>query len=322
MIKQLVIFFILIFLITCCSPKNNNVGDKRLSDSVANLIADVILPKIDTVDDKTDTSFKKDSFEINESLYRIELLKKAYSSAQILKHEEDFNFTFYSIPPDGSATYHTTVSYNNIFTEHTKDDESKLLQITIQTYGTKNYYFFKLEKDSFKYVFKYESDDIVSNDTLMDINGDSYKDLVIHLRSMGGCCRADAVMTFLYLPETGKFTNCTGFMNPTFYPKEGVVRGVEYGHRGETPLYKMKWNGHEWEPVEYIQLDYSNPKQFIKTPKEEFRPTKKDGIVLKKLPKEYLTVSGLDVALGKELRRVLSEYKMLDNYPNIKEIVK
>ena len=33
------------------------------------------------------------------------------------------------------------------------------------------------------------------------------------------------------------------FINPTFSPKEKIIRGVCYGHPSETEMYKYKWNG-------------------------------------------------------------------------------
>ena len=82
------------------------------------------------------------------------------------------------------------------------------------------------------------------------------------------------------------------FMNPTFFPKEGIIRGIEYGHSGEVPLYKMKWRGMKVDTIEYIYPILDKKDTFLITTKSEYRPTK--GKLVSPLPKEYRNIESID----------------------------
>jgi len=96
------------------------------------------------------------------------------------------------------------------------------------------------------------------------------------------------------LPDKEQFTADYEFMNPTFSAKEGIIRGIEYGHPGEAGLYKYKWNGLQIDTIEYIYPDAHHKGQFIKTKKAAYQSTGKDGIVLKAVPAEYYTIESYE----------------------------
>ncbi len=50
-------------------------------------------------------------------------------------------------------------------------------------------------------------------------------------------------------------------MNPIFYPKEKVIRGMEYG--SDAPLYKYRWNNLKIDTVEYIHKNSEAPTKSI-----------------------------------------------------------
>jgi hypothetical protein len=109
-----------------------------------------------------------------------------------------------------------------------------------------------------------------------------------------GCCRRDVYNVYLNQPDKGNFTQDYEFINPTFSAKEKIIRGVEYGNPGEVGLYKYKWNGLQVDTIEFIYPDANNKGQFIKTKKGAYRPTGKEGVVLKTVPKEYQKIESYE----------------------------
>ncbi|KOY86646.1 hypothetical protein AD998_11280 [bacterium 336/3] len=67
-------------------------------------------------------------------------------------------------------------------------------------------------------------------------------------------------------------------------------------HPGEVGLYKYQWNGLKIDTMEFIYplLSHKNEElniEFIKTKKPVYKPNTKDGVLLKEVPKEYLSVT-------------------------------
>jgi hypothetical protein len=142
---------------------------------------------------------------------------------------------------------------------------------------------FKLQKNEFKNVVSKDFSVFnYINDTIQDINGDNYKDYLIHWYPMSGCCSRDVFDVFLQ-NSSGEFKNDYSFINPTFFSKEKVIRGRCYGH--SPPFYKFKWKGVLIDTIEYIfQPDSTNGNRYIKRKQENL---KEKGIVLQSLPVEY-----------------------------------
>jgi hypothetical protein len=133
------------------------------------------------------------------------------------------------------------------------------------------------------------------SDTLMDVDGDNYKDFLVHWYPSAGCCLADIYNVYLYQQQTGGFTKDYEFINPTFSPHEKVIRGLEYGHPGEAGLYKYKWNGFGVDTIEFIYPDFGQKRKFIRVTKSNYRPGKKERTVLNSLPKEYMKLDSISV---------------------------
>ena len=99
---------------------------------------------------------------------------------------------------------------------------------------------------------------------------------------------------YLNQPHKGNFAGDYEFINPTFAAKEKLIRGVEYGQPGEAGLYKYKWNGLQVDTIEFIYPDVHTKGRYIRTKRSAYRPTEKEGIVLKAVPKEYLEIEAYD----------------------------
>jgi hypothetical protein len=124
-----------------------------------------------------------------------------------------------------------------------------------------------------------------------DVNGDHFKDFLYNWYASSGCCARNAYNVYLYRPHTGDFTSVYRFINPTFSPSEKLIRGVEYGHPGEVPLYKYKWNGLTIDTVEYIYPADTLKKKFYLVHRYNDPKNKK---ILSAVPHDYRNIMGYD----------------------------
>lgn len=123
-------------------------------------------------------------------------------------------------------------------------DESLSLIVRRLEEGTKIIdIFFKKGEDYHKVLSHDEWIITYMGDTIFDVNGDGYKDFIVNGYGANGCCLKAYSLVYLFLPDSLSFSHVYDFLNPTFSPKEKLVRGVCYGHPGETELYKYKWTG-------------------------------------------------------------------------------
>ena len=93
------------------------------------------------------------------------------------------------------------------------------------------------------------------NDTIQDINGDSQNDFVVNWYGSTGCCLKAFSNVYLLRQDKKTFSENFEFINPTFSPKEKIIRGICYGHPGETEMYKYKWNGEKVDTLEYVSYE-------------------------------------------------------------------
>ena len=112
---------------------------------------------------------------------------------------------------------------------------------------------FLLDRSSFRLVLNTVITDMTMlGDSIREINGDHFKDFVVHWYPSSGCCRRNIYYVYLYQKDKGTFTPKYEFINPTFSASEKIIRGIDYGQPGEGPLYKYKWNGLHVDTIEYI----------------------------------------------------------------------
>ncbi len=140
------------------------------------------------------------------------------------------------------------------------------------------------------------------NDTIRDINGDGFNDFVVNWYGSSGCCLKAYSNVYLLRSDKKTFSNNFEFINPTFSPKGKFIRGVCYGHPGETEIYKYKWNGENVDTLEYVS--YQKNDKGVKTGKvivstdrpygDKFKTLK----VLNSVPVEYRKIVGFDWFTG------------------------
>ena len=135
------------------------------------------------------------------------------------------------------------------------------------------------------------------NDTIRDINGDGLNDFVVDWYGSTGCCLKAFSDVYLIRNDKKTFSNNFEFINPTFSPKENIIRGVCYGHPGETEMYKYKWNGETVDTLEYVY--YETDDKGVKT-----------GKVIISDKESYLS----NFQIIKRLNSVPSEYKKIEGY--------
>jgi len=229
---------------------------------------------------------RRKQFEEQEKLDSLRLLKvltKALEYAEQNKTRKSFQHEFEMLPDDSSFNVTAQLHLGNLFQNSRKH---LLIRRKVPWGAVLDIYLLQDNKLN-SVIQRIQSGMTYIDDTLRDVNGDKYKDFLVHWYPSAGCCLRDVFNVYLYQPQTGTFTKDYEFINPTFSPEEKIIRGLEYGHPGEAGLYKYKWNGLHVDTIEFVYPYTKGAGKFIRTKKSEYKPTEKDGTVLKSLPSEY-----------------------------------
>jgi len=278
--KRIVILFILMFLnfLLAC-VQNTSQKEKAIDEK-----NDSILRTKSAKDLRIEERRRQRIDEIRIDSLRLDsALNDALKIAKTAFEREKFTKRYELLFDDSSYVISIEILIGNLFR-----DNQKYFLLRRQFSGTVYLDLYKIIGDQMeKLIVREQGGMTYIGDTICDVNGDRLNDFIVHWYPNTGCCRREVYNVYLNLPDKRKFTHQYEFINPTFSVKEKTIRGVEYGHPGEVGLYKYKWNGLQVDTIEFIYPDVSLKGQFIKTKKESYRPRAKDGIVLKRVPKEY-----------------------------------
>ncbi|MBK8342951.1 MAG: hypothetical protein IPL12_06220 [Bacteroidetes bacterium] len=133
------------------------------------------------------------------------------------------------------------------------------------------------------------------SDTIRDINGDGLNDFVVNWYGSNGCCLKAFSNVYLLLQDKNSFSDDFEFINPTFSPKEKILRGICYGHPGNTEMYKYRWNGVKVDTVEYVSYERNEKGKtgkIIISTDVPYSSKSKTVKVLKSVPLEYKKIDG------------------------------
>lgn len=130
-------------------------------------------------------------------------------------------------------------------------------------------------------------------DTLIDLNADKFKDLLIEYYGASGTGLKNRIMVYLYDSAKRKLKSCetlNSLGNPTFYFDKKTVAGY-YIANGGGYAAKLKWYGLRLDTLEYIEVDVTykgTDMTFFLTTRNYVTKTKSFKILhTMELPKEY-----------------------------------
>ena len=276
-------FVILTIILGCGQTANQEKNSIVKNDTI---------PKTSANNELTKEEKQKQIAEENliDSLRLDIALKDAFKIAQTEFKTDKFTKQYELQPDDSSYTIHIEIEIGRLF-----KDQYKYFLLRRHVPWATYLDLYKINGDKAEKLIEREQGGMTYiRDTIFDTNGDGHKDFLVHWYPSSGCCRRDVYNVYLNQPNKGNFTQDYEFINPTFSAKEKIIRGVEYGHPGEVGLYKYKWNGLQVDTIEFIYPDANNKGQFIKTTKGAYRPTEKEGVVLKTVPKEYQKIESYE----------------------------
>ena len=243
---------------------------------------------------------KKDTLErsyfkeqLADSLFLEKTKKEALLEIEKRFKGKDLDFS-YVIEDSDTCYLSVTVRIKKYF-----EDEAYYAIINTNMQGWEHIDIYKLGNQAIEHKM-FGKDYYSPTDTIFDVNGDGTKDFLVKSYKLSGCCRANNYD--IYLSPAAKkevVTSHIDLTNPTFYPQEKLIRGVQYGHPGWTGLYKYRWRGEHLDTLEYIYPDPTTKgRTFIKmhtsTDFSYYRDDIKKGTRLPSLPQEYKTVEDLD----------------------------
>lgn len=219
-----------------------------------------------------------------DSLYSAQLLPEALAYAQTRIGSKGYEKSF----RDSAAT----LKFGSLFSDGRK---YLLIERTAHHFIT-NVDLFVVNGNTFKLVNHIRTELLSISylgHEILDVNGDHKKDFLVYLYPSSGCCRRLVYWVYLHKQDFG-FSTKYEFLNPTFSPAEKVIRGVSYGHPGEVPLYKYKWNGEKIDTIEFIYRADAIGTKFYKVNKRDHLNNTKLRKLLVNLPREYRKIESVE----------------------------
>ena len=267
-------------LIAFCSCRQNSVNEQAVTHAKDNILSKSTkeIPKEER-QKQIEEENRADSVRLNK------LLKEALLVARKNLQFNNFTKKYEVTPDDSSQNFTIDITIGHLFSLNKKH---LLIRRINSSAAYLNLYVIK-DSDFKSVIFREQTGMSYIKDTIRDVNGDGLKDFLVHWYPSSGCCRRNVYNVYLYQVANGTFTNDYEFINPTFSPKEKLIRGVKYGHPGEVGIYKYKWNGFQVDTVEFIYPDQSDTlnRYYLRTQKELYSSKNVKSTKLKSVPKEY-----------------------------------
>ena len=235
--------------------------------------------------------------EREDSLQMNKVLEGALEIARQNIGSDNF-FTQYDQLVDSSFESAINLTIGHLFS---KTKKHLIIRITAPWAVFLNIYL--INGKAFRSVINHkQSTMIYTSDSIRDINGDDHKDFIVNWYGSSGCCLKGFSNVYLYKEAEGTFTSDYEFINPTFSPKEGIIRGVCYGHPGETEMYKYKWNGEKIDTIAYIYYEKNDSGaktgKVIKSDRLPYEKERASIKILNSVPKEFTRIYGYDWFTG------------------------
>ncbi len=96
-----------------------------------------------------------------------------------------------------------------------------------------------------------------AKDTLIDLNGDQLKDILIEYYGLAGSGEKNRIKAYLFDRSSKKFiasAQLENIVNPSFYLDKKIVVGY-YVANGGGSATKFRWKGSVLDTLEHIQID-------------------------------------------------------------------
>lgn len=281
-------FIFILFLFGCRHSSKQNAPASGKDSIQVLLPAGDSLPKtqIPSIAELELRRKELEEAEKMDSLRLQKVLRTALNFAEANKHKSSFRHDYETFPDDSSFIVHVNLYFDTLF-----DLSERHLLVVREIPGATILNIFLFQHEKFMPVMETVQSGMTYIDhSIKDVNGDHRRDFLVHWYPMAGCCLADLYHVWLYNQKTGKFSVNHEFINPTFFPEEGIIRGLDYGQPGEAGLYKFKWKGLRIDTIEFIYQSRLREGRYIKTARPDYRPGPDGNIELYALPKEYLKI--------------------------------
>lgn len=283
----LLVFLVIVIAIISCKKTENQSTTHTPKESITKKSIDSKLTARQKVEDRE----RVDSIRLQNVLDGA--LEIVYQNIKAVDYSKEYERTV-----DSAYNVSTKITISSPFIE-----QQKHVIIRNESPGEVSFNIYLMDQDSLKPVINHKQWGMTYvSDSIADINGDSYKDFIVNWYGSTGCCLKAFSDVYLFQPDKKTFTQSYQFINPTFSAKEKIVRGVCYGHPGETSLYKFAWNKKKIDTLAYISYEKNNKGK--KTGKilvsRRLYPETDDQIIkkLNSVPKEYHSIMGYDWFTG------------------------
>jgi len=288
--KYIWIFLLATFAMLVSSCEKSNVKKKNV----------VVAETMQSTQDKKEQLKKRREIEIQEYVDSLKLdmvlqdaLKKANQNIRKDRFVEKYEFMDETniVKVEINLDYHFVKTTPHLIIRR---NTPEAIYIDIYSKG----------EDKFEKVVSHEQWAITYvNDTIKDVNGDGINDFIVNWYGSSGCCLKAFSDVYILRQDKKTFSDFFEFINPTFSPKERIVRGVCYGQPGDTEMYKYKWNGEKVDTLEYVF--YQRNEKGVKTGKVVVSTDESGGDnyriikIINSVPTEYRKIQGYDWFIGK-----------------------